>query len=88
MQKLSFGKQINRASDNAVGSAITEKMRVQIRGLQQADGNIQVGISLIQTTEAALGQIQNPKLIRMRELVIQATNDTSTFPDKQGILEI
>ncbi|WP_281249751.1 flagellin [Psychrobacillus psychrotolerans] len=76
---------MNRASDNAAGSAISEKMRAQIRGLQQADRNIKDGVSLIQTTEAALGQIQNPNLIRMRELVIQAANDTLSFQDKQVI---
>ncbi|MBO0588980.1 flagellin [Sporosarcina sp. E16_8] len=85
IQKLSSGKQINNASNNAAGMAISEKMKAQIRGLQKAEKNIQDGISLVQTAEAGLGQIQNPHLIRMRELVIQAANGTLTLEDKKMI---
>lgn len=70
MQKLSSGLRINQASDDAAGSAISQKMRSQIRGLEQADRNIQDGVSLIQTAEAGLGSIQNPNLLRMRELML------------------
>lgn len=89
LNKLSSGYQINQASDDAAGLAISEKMRGQIRGLEQAGENIQDGLSLINTTEGAIGQIQNPNLVRIRELVIQAANDTNTPEDRQLIqLEI
>lgn len=82
LQKLSSGYQINRAADDAAGLAIGEKMEAQIRGLQQAGNNIEDGISLIQTTEGGLAQIQNPNIQRIRELIIQATNDTNTPEDR------
>ena len=82
LQKLSSGYQINGAADDAAGLAISEKMEAQIRGLQQAGDNIQDGISLIQTAEGALAQIQNPNLQRIRELIIQAANDTNTPEDR------
>ncbi|QGG47495.1 flagellin [Heliorestis convoluta] len=85
MQRLSSGLRINTAADDAAGLTISKKMRGQIRGLQQADRNILDGISLIQTAEAALAQIQNPQLQRMRELIIQAKNDTLTTDDRQLI---
>lgn len=89
LNKLSSGYKINSASDDAAGLSISEKMRGQIRGLNQASKNIQDGLSLINTTEAGLGQIQNPNLARMRELIIQAANDKNTPEDHQKIqLEI
>ncbi|WP_053484202.1 flagellin [Lysinibacillus sp. FJAT-14745] len=85
LEKLSSGYKINRASDDAAGLAISEKMRGQIRGLNMASKNIQDGISLIQTAEGGLGNIQDPNLIRLRELAIQAANDTLTNFDRQLI---
>ena len=85
LSKLSSGYKINSASDDAAGLSISEKMRGQIRGLNQAGENIQDGMSLINTTEGALGQIQNPNLVRMRELIIQAATDTNTLEDRQLI---
>jgi flagellin len=84
MQKLSSGLAINSASDNAAGLAISEKMRGQIRGLDQASANAQDGISLIQTAEGALNETTS-MLQRMRELVVQANNGTNTDDDKAQI---
>lgn len=85
LKKLSSGYQINSASDDAAGLAISEKMRAQIRGLNQAGENIEDGLSLLQTADEALGQIINPNLQRMRELAIQAANDTLTDDDRANI---
>ena len=74
LEKLSSGLKINRAGDNAAGLAISEKMRGQIRGLDTASTNAQDGISLIQTAEGALTEINN-LLISMRELAIHAANE-------------
>ena len=74
-EKLSSGYQINRAGDNAAGLAISEKMRGQIRGLNQATTNANDGISLIQTAEGALEQTHSI-LQRMRELAVQSANGT------------
>ncbi|QDI92460.1 flagellin [Salicibibacter halophilus] len=76
MEKLSSGEQINRAGDDAAGLAISEKMRAQIRGLDQASNNAQDGISLIQTAEGALDETHQI-LQRMRELATQSANDTN-----------
>lgn len=84
MERLSSGVQINKAADNAAGLAISEKMRAQIRGLSQAQKNIQDGISLVQTAEGALAEIQD-SLQRMRELSVQASNGTLTSGDRQEI---
>ncbi len=84
MEKLSSGMRINRAGDDAAGLAISEKMRNQINGLQQASRNSQDGISLIQTAEGALGEVQE-MLQRMRELSIQSMNDTYTNSDRDKI---
>lgn len=84
MEKLSSGQRINRAGDDAAGLAISEKMRGQIRGLDQASRNAQDGISMIQTAEGALGETQNI-LQRMRELAVQAGNDTNTTDDRKQI---
>ena len=84
LQKLSSGLRINRAADDAAGLAISEKMRSQIRGLDQATRNAQDGISLIQTAEGALNETHSI-LQRMRELSVQAANDTYTSQDRQNI---
>jgi flagellin len=76
MEKLSSGLRINRAGDDAAGLAISEKMRGQIRGLDQASRNAQDGISLIQTAEGALNET-HAILQRMRELAVQSANDTN-----------
>jgi len=81
MEKLSSGLRINRAADDAAGLAISEKMRGQIRGLNQAIRNAQDGISLIQTAEGALNETHSI-LQRMRELAVQSANDTNTDQDR------
>ena len=77
LEKLSSGYRINRAGDDAAGLAISEKMRGQIRGLNQAERNSQDAISLIQTAEGALNETHSI-LQRMRELAVQAASDTNT----------
>ncbi|OPX88176.1 MAG: Flagellin [Pelotomaculum sp. PtaB.Bin104] len=84
LEKLSSGLRINRAADDAAGLAISEKMRGQIRGLNQATRNAQDGISLIQTAEGALNE-SHSILQRMRELSVQAANDTLTSNDRAEI---
>jgi flagellin len=84
MEKLSSGFRINRAGDDAAGLAISEKMRGQIRGLNQASRNAQDGISLIQTTEGALNET-HAILQRMRELAVQSSTDTNTAADRMNI---
>jgi flagellin len=84
MEKLSSGLRINRAGDDAAGLAISEKMRAQVRGLDQAQSNAQDGISLIQTAEGALNETHSI-LQRMRELAVQAGNDTNTTEDRGEI---
>lgn len=84
LEKLSSGLRINRAGDDAAGLAISEKMRGQIKGLYQASRNAQDGISLIQTAEGALNETHSI-LQRMRELAVQAANDTSTASDRTEI---
>jgi|HigsolmetaGSP11D_1036233.scaffolds.fasta_scaffold09770_1 flagellin len=81
LEKLSSGLRINRAGDDAAGLAISEKMRGQIRGLEMASKNAQDGISLIQTAEGALNETHSI-LQRMRELAVQAANDTNTADDR------
>jgi flagellin len=80
-EKLSSGYRINRAGDDAAGLAISEKMRGQIRGLDQASKNSEDSISLVQTAEGALQETQSI-LQRMRELAVQAANDTNTDDDR------
>ncbi|AIQ38209.1 hypothetical protein R50345_28575 [Paenibacillus sp. FSL R5-0345] len=84
IEKLSSGLRINRAGDDAAGLAISEKMRGQIRGLDQASRNSQDGISLIQTAEGALNETHSI-LQRMRELAVQSGNDTNTLDDRKEI---
>jgi flagellin len=81
MERLSSGLRINRAADDAAGLAISEKMRAQVRGLKQAARNAQDGISLIQTAEGALNET-HAILQRMRELAVQASNDTLDDQDR------
>ncbi len=84
LEKLSSGLRINRAGDDAAGLAISEKMRGQIRGLDQAGRNAQDGISLIQTAEGALNETQSI-LQRMRELAVQSASDTNTSQDRGNL---
>ncbi|WP_132017023.1 flagellin [Hydrogenispora ethanolica] len=84
LQKLSSGYRINAASDDAAGLAISEKMRGQIRGLDQASENAQDAISMVQTAEGALDETTNI-LQRMRELAVQSSSDTNTDSDRQNI---
>ena len=83
-EKLSSGYRINRAADDAAGLAISEKMRKQIRGLDQASSNAEDGISCVQTAEGALAEVQD-MLQRMNELVVQAANGTNSTNDRQYI---
>ncbi|GAE94599.1 flagellin protein FlaA [Gracilibacillus boraciitolerans JCM 21714] len=84
MTKLSSGLRINKAADDAAGLAISEKMHAQIKGLNQASRNAQDGISLIQTAEGGLNETHSI-LHRMRELSVQAANDTYVIEDRQEI---
>ena len=83
-EKLSSGYRINRAADDAAGLAISEKMRKQIRGLDQASANAEDGISCVQTAEGALTEVQD-MLQRMNELCVQAANGTNSISDRQYI---
>ena len=84
MEKLSSGLRINRAGDDAAGLAISEKMRGQIRGLDQASRNAQDGISLIQTAEGSLNEVHSI-LQRQRELAVQSANDTNVEADRKAL---
>ncbi|MFL8936247.1 flagellin [Rossellomorea oryzaecorticis] len=84
MEKLSSGLRINKAGDDAAGLAISEKMRGQIRGLEQASTNSQDAISLIQTAEGTLNETHSI-LQRMRELSVQAANGTQTDEDRDAL---
>lgn len=84
LERLSSGKRINRAADDAAGMAISQKMQAQVRGLRQASRNSLDGISLIQTAEGALNEI-HAMLQRMRELSVQGANGTYTEDDLKAI---
>ncbi|UGS33686.1 flagellin N-terminal helical domain-containing protein [Capillimicrobium parvum] len=84
MERLSSGYRINRASDDAAGLGISEKMRGQIRGLAQANRNMQDGISLVQTAEANLDEVHS-MLQRMRELAVQYQNGTMSSANQSAI---
>ncbi|TYR76051.1 flagellin [Rossellomorea vietnamensis] len=86
MEKLSSGLRINKAGDDAAGLSISEKMRSQVRGLEQASRNAQDGISMIQTAEGALNETHSI-LQRMRELSVQSSNDTNTQDDRDALQE-
>lgn len=83
-ERLSSGYRINRSADDAAGLSISEKMRLQIRGLHQASRNIQDGMSVCQVADGALQEVQD-MLHRMNELAIQASNDTNTSKDREAI---
>ena len=83
-EKLSSGYKINRAADDAAGLSISEKMRKQIRGLDQASTNAQDGISAVQTAEGALTEVHS-MLQRMNELAVQAANGTNSESDRSSI---
>ena len=84
MEKLSSGERINRAGDDASGLAVSEKMRSQIRGLNQASRNIQNGVSFIQTTEGYLNETTDI-LQRVRELAVQSANGIYSDEDRMQI---
>ena len=83
-EKLSSGYRINRAADDAAGLTISEKMRKQIRGLDQASTNAQDGVSSVQTAEGALTEVHS-MLQRMNELAVQASNGTNSDTDRSAI---
>ena len=83
-EKLSSGYRVNRAADDAAGLTISEKMRKQIRGLDQASTNAEDGISCVQTAEGALTEVHS-MLQRMNELAVQASNGTMSTEDRQAI---
>ena len=84
LEKLSSGYRINRASDDAAGLAISEKLRAQVRGLNQASNNAQDGNNMLGVAEGSLGVVQE-NLQRMRELVVQAANGTNSNTEKAAI---
>lgn len=84
MEKLSSGMRINRAGDDASGLAVSEKLRTQIRGLNQANKNVENGVSFIQTAEGYLQETQDI-LHRIRELSVQAANGIYTTEDRMQI---
>src|SRR6187200_66817 len=84
MEKLSSGFRINRASDDAAGLAMSEKMRGQIGGLAQAQRNAQDGISLVQTAEGSLSEVHS-MLQRVRDLKVQFNNGTLDDADKDSV---
>jgi flagellin len=83
-EKLSSGYRINRAADDAAGLSISEKMRKQIRGLDQASTNAEDGVSAVQTAEGALTEVHS-MLQRMNELAVQAANGTNSVSDRDAI---
>ena len=83
-EKLSSGYRINRAADDAAGLSISEKMRKQIRGLDQASTNAEDGVSAVQTAEGALTEVHS-MLQRMNELAVQASNGTNSKTDRDAI---
>ena len=86
LERLSSGLRINKAADDAAGLAIAEKMLAQTRGLKQAGQNALDGISMIQTAEGALNETE-AILQRMRELAVQAANDTMTVSDRNHLVD-
>ena len=83
-EKLSSGYKVNRAADDAAGLAISEKMRKQIRGLDQASANAEDGISAVQTADGALTEVHD-MLQRMNELAVKAANGTMSTDDRQTV---
>lgn len=85
-ERLASGYRINRAADDAAGLSVSEKMRRQIRGLDQASANAQDGVSLVQSAEGALNEVHD-MLQRMNELTVKAANGTYTTTQKQYIAD-
>ena len=83
-EKLSSGYKVNRAADDAAGLSISEKMRTQIRSLNQAQSNVQDGISLVQTAEGAMNEVSD-MLARMKELAVKSANGTYNTDDRTAI---
>ena len=83
-EKLSSGYRINRAADDAAGLSISEKMRKQIRGLDQASTNAEDGVSAVQTAEGALTEVHS-MLQRMNQLAVQSANGTNSETDRKAI---
>lgn len=86
LERLSSGYKINHSKDNPAGLAISQKMRSQIRGLDQANNNAQDGVSVLQTAEGAMTEIQ-AMLTRMKELSVQAANDVNSVDERAAIQE-
>lgn len=84
LTKLSSGSRINSASDDAAGLAVSEKMKAQIGGIEQAENNAQDGVSLVQTAEGAMSETQSI-LDRMRDLAVESANGTLTTSDRKSI---
>lgn len=84
LERLSSGYKINKAADDSAGMAITNKMRAQIRALDQASRNSQDGQSIIETAEGAMGEIETI-LQRVRELAVQTANDTYALEDREAV---
>ena len=84
IESLSSGLRINRASDDAAGLTISEKLRAQVNGLRRASMNAQDGVSMLNTAEGALSEVHS-MLQRVRELAVQAANDTLTQSDRVEI---
>jgi flagellin len=84
VERLASGFRINRAADDAAGLSISEKLRAQVRGVAQAQRNAQDGVSMIQTAEGSLATVHS-MLQRMRELAVQASNDTLSDADRSNI---
>src|SRR6059036_3858861 len=84
MERLASGYRINRAADDSAGLAISEKLRAQIGGLQQAQRNVQDAVSLVQTAEGAMQEV-HAMLSRVRDLAVQFNNGTLSAADKSAI---
>lgn len=84
LERLTTGLKINKAADDSAGMAISQKMKTQIAGLEKASSNASDGISVIQTAEGALNEVET-MLQRMRELCVQAANETNTADDRKAI---
>ena len=84
VERLASGLRINRAADDAAGLSISEKLRAQVRGVAQAQRNAQDGVSMIQTAEGSLATVHS-MLQRMRELAVQASNDTLSDGDRANV---
>lgn len=86
LERLSSGLKLNHSEDDAAGMAISQKMKTQLRGIDRANKNAQDGVSVIETAEGALGEIHS-MLHRMRELAVQAANDSNSLEDRDSIQE-